>query len=196
MPKIVNHEERRAEVLEATWRVIGRLGLEGATVREIAREAKVSNGVLAHYFTNKDDIIVQAHKLAYDRVFSRAAIVTAELDSAETLRRMLYETLPLDDDGRLEALIDVSYISRALTNPTLRDVREQSVRVARQWWVDALRIAAEEGHLRPGLDPGLLADEVLVFIDGISMRAVLHPDTMPPSLQRALADQLIDRIAA
>ena len=36
MPKIVDHAERRREVLDATWRVIGREGLEAATVRRIA----------------------------------------------------------------------------------------------------------------------------------------------------------------
>jgi AcrR family transcriptional regulator len=196
VPKIVNHEERRAEVLEATWRVISAQGVEGATVREIAKEAKVSNGVLAHYFTNKDEIIVQAHRLAYDRVFARASASTAQLHGIETLRRMLYEALPLDEESRVEALIDVSFISRALTNERLRDVRGESMRVARDWWLEALSNAASEGQLTAGIDLELLADEVLVFIDGVSVRAVLYPDSMPPETQRRLADAFLARVAA
>ncbi|MET4562444.1 DNA-binding transcriptional regulator YbjK [Lysinibacillus parviboronicapiens] len=36
MPKIVNHEERKASIAKATWKVIARDGLKGATVRSIA----------------------------------------------------------------------------------------------------------------------------------------------------------------
>ncbi|MBA4102389.1 MAG: TetR/AcrR family transcriptional regulator, partial [Arthrobacter sp.] len=36
MPKIVDHDERRLELVDATWRIIARQGLEGATMREIA----------------------------------------------------------------------------------------------------------------------------------------------------------------
>ena len=50
MPKVVDHDERREDVAEAAWRVIGRDGLEGATLREISREAGFTTGVIQHYF--------------------------------------------------------------------------------------------------------------------------------------------------
>ena len=37
MPKIVDHELRRQELLAAAWRVIARTGVVGLTTREIAR---------------------------------------------------------------------------------------------------------------------------------------------------------------
>ena len=39
MPKIVDWDERRDEILSATWRVIARDGIDGATIRAIAKEA-------------------------------------------------------------------------------------------------------------------------------------------------------------
>ncbi len=196
MPKIVDHDLRRAEVLDATWRVISKRGLEAATVREIAKEAGVSNGALAHYFTSKDDILIQAHRLAYDRVFDRVAVRSADLDSGATVREMLYEALPLDEDRRVEAVIDVSYMGRALTNPSLNAVRGESARVAREWWIDALGAARDAGHLRAGLDLALISEEILVFVDGVSIQAVHYPAHMTPELQRRLADALLDRILA
>jgi AcrR family transcriptional regulator len=196
MPKIVDHDERRAEVLDATWRVISERGLEAATVREIAREAGVSNGVLAHYFTSKDDILVQAHRLAYDRVFKRVERLTTHLTSLDTLRAMMDEALPLDEERRVEALIDVSYMSRALTNPVLTEVRGQSAEVARQWWHDAITAAKDAGALRDDLNVDLVVQEILVFIDGVSIQAVLYPNAMTPELQRQLADAFLARLVA
>jgi len=39
MPKGVDHDERRAELAEAVWRVVETDGLEGLTMRRIAHEA-------------------------------------------------------------------------------------------------------------------------------------------------------------
>ena len=60
MPKIVDWDARRDEILSATWRVIARDGIAGATIRAIAREANCSRGILAHYFDDKADILGSA----------------------------------------------------------------------------------------------------------------------------------------
>ena len=39
MPKIVDHEARRAELAEAVWRLASRDGLEAVTLRGVAAEA-------------------------------------------------------------------------------------------------------------------------------------------------------------
>ena len=41
MPKIVDWDAQRDEILSATWRVIARDGITGATIRAIAREAEL-----------------------------------------------------------------------------------------------------------------------------------------------------------
>jgi len=196
MPKIVDHGERRGEVLEATWRVIKSRGVEAATVREIAREAGVSNGVLAHYFADKNAILIQAHQLAFDRVFDRVAERLAELSGVDLLREMLYQALPLDEDRRVEAVIDVNFLGRALNDPELKSVRRLSAENARTWWLDGLIGIRSGGFLRPDIDLDVLVDEIMVFIDGASMQAVLFPEIMTVELQKRLADALLDRVVA
>src|SRR5215469_9596331 len=50
-------EERRNEVVKATWRVIAREGLDKASMRAIAHELGTSTGVLTHYFRDKDQML-------------------------------------------------------------------------------------------------------------------------------------------
>src|SRR5688572_2770913 len=71
MPKIVDHDERRREVLSAARRVIVRDGIDAATTRAIAKEAGYSNGVLAHYFTDKDEILLSALRQSHQRIRDR-----------------------------------------------------------------------------------------------------------------------------
>ncbi|WP_411698613.1 TetR/AcrR family transcriptional regulator [Conyzicola sp.] len=195
MPKIVDHEQRRREILEATWRVIAQQGIEAATIREIAREAGFSNGVLSHYFSNKEDILISAHKLAFQRVFDRAAVANEGATGMAAVRTALYEALPFDEVRRIEAVLDVSFWSQALVNDRLNAVRRDSIVGGREWWVGMLQSGRERGELVSSVSNDVLADEIQALIDGISVQAVMYPDDMVPERQRAIADAFLERIS-
>ena len=126
MPKIVNWDERRDEILSATWRVIARDGIAKATIRAIAREAHCSPGILAHYFGDKADILGAALLLSHRRVRARMDARAAGLAGLDALRVIMLEALPLDDERDLEARIEISFWGRALGNPELRGCRTPS----------------------------------------------------------------------
>ena len=71
MPRVVDHEERREAIAEATWRVIERAGPDGANMREIAREAGYTTGVVTHYFRDKRELMAFAFGLMVDRSMAR-----------------------------------------------------------------------------------------------------------------------------
>jgi AcrR family transcriptional regulator len=195
MPKIVDHDARRKELLQATWKVIARVGLEGATVREIAKESGYSNGVLAHYFESKDDIIISAHRLAFQNVYDRAIEANKGKRGIEAIRSALYEALPLDPDRHLEAVIDVSYWGQALVNRRLNEVRQTSVRDSREWWRVMFDDAREAGELSTDVATDVLVDQIKVLIDGVSVQAVMYPDDMTPEKQVAIADAFLSMMS-
>ena len=49
--------ESRRRLLDAARTTFTRLGFERATVRDIAREAGVAQGLLYHHFRDKDDLL-------------------------------------------------------------------------------------------------------------------------------------------
>lgn len=59
MPKIVNHEEYREELLEKCFDLFARSGFQGVTMREIGKELQISTGTLYHYFPSKEEIFRQ-----------------------------------------------------------------------------------------------------------------------------------------
>src|SRR5437016_14323442 len=105
MPKIVDWDARRDEILAATWRVIARDGIARATIRAIAREADCSRGILAHYFDDKADILGSALVLSHRRVVARMEARAAGLTGLAALRVIMLEALPLDSERDLEAQI-------------------------------------------------------------------------------------------
>ncbi len=54
-------EERREALIAATLELIAEYGVSGATVRAIAQKACVTQGLIRHYFSSKEDLITAAY---------------------------------------------------------------------------------------------------------------------------------------
>ncbi|WP_071189741.1 TetR/AcrR family transcriptional regulator [Trichormus sp. NMC-1] len=59
MPKIVDHEQYRKELLGACFDLFAEKGYGSITMRQIAEKLKVSTGTLYHYFPNKQALFEQ-----------------------------------------------------------------------------------------------------------------------------------------
>ncbi|WP_204140582.1 TetR/AcrR family transcriptional regulator [Halomicronema sp. CCY15110] len=59
MPKIVNHDRYRRELLAQCLSLFAEQGFGAVTMRQIAASLSVSTGTLYHYFPNKESIFVQ-----------------------------------------------------------------------------------------------------------------------------------------
>lgn len=59
MPKIVNHEQYRKELLSKCFDLFAAKGYAAITMRQISAGLKVSTGTLYHYFPNKQALFEQ-----------------------------------------------------------------------------------------------------------------------------------------
>ncbi|MFM6307193.1 MAG: TetR/AcrR family transcriptional regulator, partial [Dolichospermum sp.] len=59
MPKIVNHEQYRKELLSKCFDLFAEKGYAAITMRQISAGLKVSTGALYHYFPNKQALFEQ-----------------------------------------------------------------------------------------------------------------------------------------
>jgi AcrR family transcriptional regulator len=191
MPKIVDWDIKRDEILSATWRVIARDGITGATIRAIAREANCSRSILAHYFHDKADILGSALVLSHRRVGARMIAAAAGLSGLSALRVVMLEALPLDDRRDLEAQIEISFWGRALGNAQLRELQHTEFDRLCARLRGHLAEAAEQGELRDDYDLDLATHQLVVLIDGLSAERVLYPDRASAARQIAMLDQLL-----
>jgi AcrR family transcriptional regulator len=191
MPKIVDWDERRDEILSATCRVIARDGIAGATIRAIAKEANCSRGILAHYFDDKADILGSALVHSHRRVGARMDRAAAGLSGLAALRVVMLEALPLDDPRDVEAQIEISFWGRALGNPELRELQHTEFDRFCGRLRGHLTEAAELGELVASCDLELATHQLVVVIDGLSAERVLYPDRVAPERQVQMLDLLL-----
>jgi len=194
MPKDVDHDERREELLEAVWRVVARDGMERATIRAIAKETGWSSGVLAHYFADKDDIIESALRLMYERIAARWDDKLAGLGGLRALHELVLDNLPLDDERELETKFLMNYWSREIRGgnhgppPTRRSPMLIDLLTA------LTRDAQDAGEIGPDEAPEDIAERLLGLIDGFSLHTLLDPERLTRERQVALVQQEFDRL--
>jgi AcrR family transcriptional regulator len=195
MPKIVDWDTKRDEILSATWRVIARDGIAAATIRAIAREANCSRSILGHYFADKEDILGSALLLSHRRVGARMAAATEGRSGLRALRVVMLEALPVDGRRDLEAQIEISFWGRALGNAQLRELQHSEFDRLCARLRGHLAEAAELGELRHDCDPDLATHQLVVLIDGLSAERVLYPDRVSAHRQVQMLDRLLTSFA-
>ena len=188
MPRVVDHEKRREEIAEAAWRVVERAGPQGANMREIAREAGYTTGVVTHYFRDKRELMAFAFGLMVDRSTKRVADVAAGSGPTEALAQLL----PLDEERRRETTVWLALIGASLADPELARELRQRYRQAREAILPTFRAALKAAAPRQDADD--VADELMAVVDGLTVDALADPERYPPGKQLALLHRALERL--
>ncbi|MBN9623185.1 MAG: TetR family transcriptional regulator C-terminal domain-containing protein [Actinobacteria bacterium] len=183
MPKKVDHDARREELVLAAWRVIAARGIDEVTIREIARESGYSSGVLAHYFENKDDLLAHALRLSHTRIRKRYDAEVATPVAEDALKGILLDNLPLDEQRDLETRIEMSFWARALRNEALHEIQRQESETLRGLLRELVQKAKDEGSIAADHDMEDVIELLGAVIDGVSLHALLYPDRLPAEKQ-------------
>lgn len=187
MPKIVDHDERRLELVDATWRIIARLGIEGATMREIAIEAGFANGALKPYFPTKDVLLAFAFNHVFNRTNARVAAVTAGKSGLPALRDFCREVLPLDEERVNEARIVIPFWQKAVNDEEKSAIHRASMDQWHHMILGYLDQARKNGDVTTPIPDDAIAGQLLNMLLGAQITAALAPAA--PAAEGPAADR-------
>jgi AcrR family transcriptional regulator len=197
MPKIVDHEERRAELCAAVWRLASREGLEAVTVRGVAEEAGWSTGAVVHYFADKEDLLLSAFQTVADRVSRRLEKLEARTtEPLELARAWLVEGLPLDGDRTAEVRVWFALLGLALTRPALARAQRLTYRAWRGRVAELLREAQDARAVRANVDCRAAAAALVALVDGLAIQATFDPRAVSGARAVELVDAHLDALRA
>jgi AcrR family transcriptional regulator len=179
---------RRQQILDSVIALLAQRGVDRASLRTVGEAIGVSHTALRHYFSSRDDLLVEAYRThearaAGDGPAADSSAVSVIIEAAERNRSIpglveLYATLTTD------ALQE----QHALTREFVRD-RFRSLRQAL-----AERIAeGQPGAAGDGIDPMDAAALVIAASDGLQIQWLLDPDAVDVGRSLAILDQLLPR---
>lgn len=187
VPKIVDFDARRAEIVRATWRLIAREGIAGTTMRRLADELGLANGALTVYFPNKRAILAAAFAHVFATTNQRYdAARGSGLRGVDALHAFLTELFPMDEERMLEARIVIPFLEYAAHDAAMRELYEGFMS---QWEREIDTLLCEmidDGQAPRHLDRAAFVDHVLAVTNGVQTSSVLKPRTATPERLEAM----------
>jgi AcrR family transcriptional regulator len=171
MPKKVSHQERRRLIADALMRVAAERGLEAVSLRHVAAEAGVSMGMVQHYFSTKDEMMIFALNVVSENVEARLASVDLGESPAPGafVRALLVELLPLDEPRRAEAQVTLAFLAYAAVRPAVAAQVSKDNELLREFVANRIRAAQDAGDVPAGLEPARTAAALLALVEGLGV---------------------------
>ena len=192
MPRVVDHTERRAAIIRATWELIAERGIDETSMRDIAHAAGYANaGTLSHYFLNKNDLMQRAYGYVYHATNTRIAAACVDAVGIDAVRRMAREIAPINPVTVHEASIAMSFWQRAIHD---EDLAQTSRAAIAEWRLGLSRhfdVAHDRGETADGIRSDVAADQLLAILFGMHVTGLLDATEITPERQAILLDAFL-----
>ncbi|MRX52994.1 TetR family transcriptional regulator [Bacillus idriensis] len=175
MPKVIDHEKRKIQLAEATWKIIAKEGIEQATVRKIASAAGLSVGALRHYFSTQSELLSYSMELVSERVRHRALAKTYKVNPLDIVKESISELLPADDERKIEMEVWLAFSVKMLVDTKLRPLSENVYQEMHDGLGQVLQLLSKLGMLKDELDMEAEINRLHSLVDGLALHHLLHP---------------------
>jgi AcrR family transcriptional regulator len=177
---------RRQQILDSAIAVLAQRGVDRASLRTVGDAIGVSHAALRHYFSSRDELLVEAYRAHEARAGgdapAMAAPVEPVIEAAKRNRAIpglveLYATLTTD------ALQEQHAVTREFVRDRFRSLREAL----------AARIEAgqQAGRIPADIDPLDAAALVIAASDGLQIQWLLEPDAVDVSRSLSILERLL-----
>ncbi|MEU1340987.1 TetR/AcrR family transcriptional regulator [Streptomyces sp. NPDC005827] len=185
MPRYVDPEERVRDIVVASLEALSEGGLPELTLRKIAQRMGGSSTLITHYFANREALL----DAVLEFVLADADAVLGELekiaDPRERMRFALTWFLPDTEDALRQERARVALLTHQGAEPVIRRHLQRMEPAMR-----AVLVRAVE-ELVPADELEGTVDMVRVWVSGIALSVVEHPEIWTPERQLAALERFL-----
>ncbi|WP_026425667.1 TetR/AcrR family transcriptional regulator [Actinokineospora inagensis] len=195
MPKVIDHDQRRREIVEVAKRLIAEGGFEAATMRSIVTAAGFANGALKHYFAGKDGIIAATFESVLEETAQRMSELDQDLGPVDSLHGFVEAAMPLDAERITSARVLLVLWGHSVANADLATQYRQLLTLWRAELTRRIAAAWDCGEDADGPAVGVLADEIISVTIGANVTSLMHPVGALVDRYTAYIDELMARVS-
>jgi TetR/AcrR family transcriptional repressor of bet genes len=175
-PKVGVAPLRREQIVRATIRCLAREGYSGLTMKQVSREAGVSQGILHYYFADKRAILVAALHAVMDDLDARVRLAQARSgpDPAARLQALIEASLRTAVEAREVWVVFVEFWGEMMHDDRLRAINAALYTRMRRLIGALIRQGTRGGHFR-AVESTRAAAVVLGLLDGVALQLTFDP---------------------
>jgi len=182
--------EKMSNIMEGALKVFGKNGVDETTISAISKAANISDATLYEYFSSKEEILFSIPQLYTQREVDRLKEIARYVHCPkEKIRVIIQGYLEFYENNRLYtsvALLSLKGNRNFIKSDAYRIIREASRTI-----IDAYKEGVQKGVFREEIDPYLVRNMVLGFIEHLTIQWLLVG--RPKSIS-AYRDQIFDMV--
>jgi AcrR family transcriptional regulator len=190
-----DHFGKRIQIAEAACTVFLKRGLARTSLADIAREMGYTTGVLRHYFADKDELLLCAKNLLFDRSYERARSAADGCIGLNKLRTMAIEFLPSGPDAIDGYRLLAMFNGNAIGDTRLMRVQHKRNESHSSLLADEIIALQNDGFLPRELNARLEASGILALIDGLAEQVIMRPEALSRHALESLLQRYIECLA-
>jgi AcrR family transcriptional regulator len=187
MPRRVDHDARRREILTAALEILGEGGPSALSFRTVAARLGGSATLVTHYYPARQQMMEELVAFTVDRWKDElAALETGVEEPRRRLRILLEWLVPADEEGLREERGRINLLAEHWDDPETRLLLKE--------WDGYMRHLVRR-HLEPLVPAAKLektVDILRVTTNGITLSTIEHPDQWPSRRQMGVLDDQLD----
>ena len=179
--------ETRKKIFDTAFQLITEKGFENVTVEEIARQSGVAKGLFYHYFSSKDDIVIETYMII-DNSFS--AFYELNAPRCNAIEKIYLANV---FQARHATELGVDFVSQIYKSQIYAGTA-YFISKERPFYtilLEAVRMAQEEGSIRRDISADMLAKIMLSCGRGVIYDWCLHNGNFDLEQQMNLQFNLI-----
>ncbi len=166
--QLENTTEKKCAIFESTLRLVMRQGFHGSPMSQIAQDAGVATGTIYHYFTSRDELIIELFRQCKQRIGNAMFKTDEQLQPYPQRFVAVWKNLVNFYIAHPEVL---SFMEQFFSSPYAEIVEERNCGVQMQHvMTDFLQLGIDEGHIKQ-LDINILS---AAFIGTVTATAKRH----------------------
>lgn len=174
MPKLIDRDEKRREILDAALRAFSRNGYRGTNLQSVAAAAGIGKSSIYHYFPTRDTLfqalmrhLLESEVALFDEVLAADGTASERLEALIAGVEQVIEAWGKTGPLLIDCLQDKR--GRKAVAGTLSHIHEPLRRLI----ADGQRA----GEFRRG-DPAAMATVVIACLDGVLLLRLLDPQSV------------------
>ena len=181
--RTASRERRRQQLIDATMKCIGRKGLTGMTLSDVANEAGLSQGIVNLHFESKDNLLTETlrslandYKTQFDKTLDRSGP-----HPAEKLQALMELDLRPSICDRRKLAVWFAFWGEVKSRPTYRKICDEYDRYYDDVVVDLCESIIDDGGYS-NIDANAAAEALMSITNGLWLSCLVSAQSFDRDL--------------